>query len=88
MGIGGARTSLKRMEGTRKEGARQETQARKQGAGWPRGVGETETEKARERLWEGGRKTDGGGGGGINARTGPRTQTPYRQPAYFVIRQV
>lgn len=31
---------------------------------------------------------DGGGGGGINARTGPRTQTPYSQPAYFVIRQV
>lgn len=50
MGIGGARTSLKRMEGTRKEGERRETQARKQGAGWPRGVGETETvtERARE----------------------------------------
>lgn len=49
MGIGGARTSLKRMEGTRKEGARRETQARKQGAGWPQGVGETETETERAR---------------------------------------
>lgn len=38
MGTGGARTSLKRMEGTRKEGARRETQARKQGAGWPWGL--------------------------------------------------
>lgn len=50
---------------------------------------ERDREKEREKG-EGKRDRDGlgGGGGGINARTGPRTQTPYRQPAYFVIRQV
>lgn len=64
------------------EGKKEKARKRKQGAkawplGWARG---SENERKR--------KTDGGGGGGINARTGPRTQTPYRQPAYFVIRQV
>lgn len=81
---GGARMSLKRMEGTMKEGG-SGAAGRKQEAGWlwPRGeVGETARRGSREK------ETDGGGGGGINARTGPRTQTPYRQPAYFVIRQV
>lgn len=64
------------------EEKKEKTRRRKQGAepgpmGWVR-----RSESERER------KADGGGGGGINARTGPRIQTPYRQPAYFVIRQV
>ena len=47
-----------------------------------------ERKRGRERERERERERGGDGGGGINARTGPRTQTPYSQPAYFVIRQV